>query len=236
MLRAGVAALLVANLVFFGWARGWLAPALPAPRDAEAEPQRLAAQHRPELVTVLAPRAASAAVSAAHEAAAVCLEAGPFASADPAEAAAAESALAQAQLPAGSWLREAAPPPPLWLVFAGRWPDAVARGARVEELRKRGLDFELIEAPPDLAPGLVLSRHSDRAAAVAAQAALVAPAAPAAGPPLRNLRVVQLPAPPPRHWLRVPRASAEQQARLALLPAAAQAALAGGFKPCAGRG
>ena len=234
MLRAVVVALLVANLVFFAWARGWLAPGLPAPRQSDHEPQRLAAQHRPELVSVLAPTAASAAVSAARAAAAVCLEAGPFASTDAAgnQVGAAEAVLVQAQLPAGTWLREAAPPPPLWVVFAGRWPDAPARGARVEELRKRGLEFELIDGPADLAPGLVLSRHPDRAAADAAQAALVAPAA---SQPLRNLRVVELPAPPLRHWLRVPRASAEQRARLALLPAAALAALGGGFKPCVGR-
>lgn len=232
MLRAAVAILLVANLVFFAWSRGWFAPALPGPQQAEHEPQRLAAQYRPEAVTVLPPTAASAAVSAARDAAAVCLEAGPFSSApDSAEAVAAEAVLAQAQLPAGSWLRLPAAPPALWLLFAGRWPDTTARGARVEELRKRGLDFELIEAPPEMAPGLVLSRHADRAAAEAALSALVAPAA---SQPLRNLRVVQLPAPAaPRHWLRVPRASVEQQARLASLPAAALAALAGGFKACA---
>lgn len=234
MLRAAVAALLVANLVFFAWSRGWLAPALPAPQQAQHEPQRLAAQFRPEVVTVLPPTAASAAVTAARDAAAVCLEAGPFSSApDSAEAAAAEAALAQAQLPAGSWLRLPAAPPPPWLLFAGRWPDAASRAARIEELRKRGLAFEQIEAPPELAPGLVLSRHAERAAAEAALGALVAPAA---SQPLRNLRVVQLAAPAPaRHWLRVPRAGAELQARLAVLPAAAQTALAGGFKPCAGR-
>ena len=232
MLRFTVAALVVANLLFFAWARGWLAPAISGPHQGQREPQRLAAQLHPEAVTVLPSNAASAAVTAARDAAAVCLEAGPFDSQpDDPGAAAAEAVLAQAQLPAGSWLRLPVVPS-RWLVFAGRWPQPAQLGARANELRRRGLPFELIESPPELAPGLVLSRHPDRESAEAALAALVAPAA---SQPLSRLRTVELPPPPPRHWLRVPRATAEQQARLALLPAAEQAALGGGFKPCAQR-
>ncbi|MDE2082823.1 MAG: hypothetical protein KGI90_15840, partial [Burkholderiales bacterium] len=47
----------------------------------------------------------------------------------------------------------------------------------------------------------------------------------------RGLRVLSLPAAPAQAWLRVPRADADQQARLRALPAAL---LAGGFKPCVG--
>jgi len=224
MLRAGVALLLLANALFFAWARGWLDPAFPPPRHAEHEPQRLAAQVRPQNVVVLPPKEAGAAVTAARAAAALCLEAGPLAEAD---IAAAEAALAPAQLAEGTWAREPAPPPPLWAVFAGRWPDATARGARVEELRKLKINFELIEAPPELAPGLVLQRHPDRAAAEAALAAVNA-----AHAGLKGLRVQQLPAPPPRWWLRVAKADGEVQTRLQALPAAA---LAGGFKACAAR-
>ncbi len=65
MLRALLAALLLANLLFFGWARGWFAPAWPAPGASEREPNRLAAQVAPERVIVLAPAAASAALLAA---------------------------------------------------------------------------------------------------------------------------------------------------------------------------
>jgi hypothetical protein len=222
MLRALVAALLVANVAFFAWARGWLAPLASPPRQAEHEPQRLAAQVRQDAIVVLPPKAASAAVTAARAAAAVCLEAGPVADKD---IAAAEAALAPALLPEGSWAREPAAPPPLWLVFAGRWPDAAARGTRVQELRKLKLEAELIEAPADLAPGLVLSRHADRAAAEAALAQLSS-----AHPALKSVRVVQLPAPPPNHWLRVAKADVEVQARLAALPASA---VGGGFRPCA---
>lgn len=65
MLRTLLALVLLANLLFFGWAGGWLAPTFPAPGAGEREPGRLAAQVAPERVTVLAPAAASAALAAA---------------------------------------------------------------------------------------------------------------------------------------------------------------------------
>lgn len=225
MLRVVVALLLLANLAFFGWARGWFEPSMPPPHHGEREPQRLAAQVRPDAVIVLAPKAASAAIAAARAAAAVCLQAGPLSEA---EIGAAEAALAPAQLPDGAWQREPAPPPPLWLVFAGRVPDAAQRRAREAELDRLGLHYERLEAPPELAPGLVVSRHFTKAEADAALAALAS-----ASQPLRGARVASLPPAPPRQWLRVPRADVEQQARLLALPPAAVAATGGGFKPCA---
>lgn len=225
MLRVVVALLLLANLAFFGWARGWFEPSMPPPHHGEREPQRLAAQVRPDAVIVLAPKAASAAIAAARAAAAVCLQAGPLSEA---EIGAAEAALAPAQLPDGSWQREPASPPPLWLVFAGRVPDAAQRRAREAELDRLGLHYERLEAPPELAPGLVVSRHFTKAEADAALAALAS-----ASQPLRGARVASLPPAPPRQWLRVPRADVEQQARLLALPPAAVAATGGGFKPCA---
>lgn len=218
MLRALVGLLLLANLAFFAWTHGALAPVLPPPHQGEHEPERLAGQVRAAAVTVLAPQAASAAVSAARAAAAVCLQAGPF---DEAELASAEAAVASAPLPAGSWTRQALPVPPLWLVYAGKPAEAAVRRAREDELRKLGLAFEPLAAPPELAPGLVLSRHDSREAAEAALKALPVT--------LRGVRVVSLPPPPQRQWLRVPQADSEAQARLQALPSAT---LAGGFKPC----
>lgn len=223
MLRTAALLLVLANLGFFAWARGWLQPGFPPPRHGEHEPQRLTAQLNAQLVTVLPPRAASAAVVAARAAAAVCLEAGPLAEA---EMAAAEAQMQAAQLPEGSWAREGALPLPLWLVYAGRWPDAEARRTRMADLRKLGLEVEVLTAPADLAPGLVISRHATRAEADAALNKLTS-----ATPPLRGSRLVQLPAPPAVQWLRVARADPELQARLKELPAAP---LAGGFKPCGG--
>lgn len=227
MLRAVVALLLLANLAFFVWVRGGLAPGFPPPRHGEHEPERITAQLNPALVVVLPPGAASAAVVAARAAAARCMEAGPLGEDDVVAAEALlATALTPASWPAGSWVREEAAPPPRWLVYAGRVPEAAARRAREAELRRLGLEFELLQAPPELAPGLVLGRHATRAEAEAALAVLTA-----ASTPLKGGRVVSLPAPPPQVWLRVPRASAEQQARLQALPGAA---FAGGFRPCAG--
>ena len=241
ILRATVVILLLANLLFLGWTRGWFMPGWPPPRHGDREPERVAAQVRPEAVTVLAPRAASAALSAARAAAALCLEAGPL---QDAEVAPAEAALVPAQLPEAAWVRVPASQPDLWLVYAGRVAGPAQRRAREEELKRRELTFEVITTPADLAPGLVLSRHPDRAAAESALAATLASAASAPAvaasalpasapaPALRGLRVVSLPVPPPQYWLRVPRAEAEEQARLQALPAGL---LAGGFKPCAPR-
>ena len=236
MLRLLLALLLLANVAFFAWTRGWLAPSMLPPRHAEHEPERLLAQVRPEAVTVLSAKAASAAVtaavtaaatdaaSAARAAAAVCLEAGPLAQA---QLAAAEAALAPAQVPQGGWAREAAPTPPLWLVFAGRLPEAAARRTREAELRQLGLAFEVLQAPAELAWGLVLSRHAAKPEAEAALAALAA-----SSPTLKGTRVLALAAPAAQYWLRVAHAEPELQARLQALPPAALTALAGGFKPC----
>ena len=221
MLRAAAAAMIIANLLFFGWSSGWFAPVWPAPHFREREPERLAAQLRPEAVTVLAPRAASAALSEARAAVLMCLEAGPF---NEAVTTAAESALRAAQVPEGRWVVEPVPAPPGWLVFGGRYPEAATRHAREDELRKLGIAFEPLAAaaaPPELVPGIVLSRHASREAAEAALAALAVQS-----PRLRGARVVQLPPPPLLQWLRVTQAEPELAERLKALPV-------GGFKPCA---
>ncbi len=222
MLRALVALLLLANIAFFAWARGWLgAP----PHHAEREPERLLAQVRPEVLTVLPPGSATVAVQAARAAALQCLETGPFAdSAIGAAEAALSLALASASLPDGSWARvDGAASTPAWLVFAGRYPETALRKSREDDLRKLNLGFELITAPPELAPGLVLSRHTTRDEA---QAWLNA----RSGTPLRGARVLQLPAPPAAYRLRVARAEPDLAERLKALPTDA---LAGGFRPCA---
>lgn len=219
MLRGLVLLLLLANALFFVWARGWLGT---PPAHAHREPERLAAQVNPEAVLVLPPAKAQAAVQAARAAAQLCLEAGPFTDSN---VGAAEAALAAAQLPADGWLRVDPAATAVWVAFAGRYPDATQRNAREGDLRKYKLSYERIDAPADLAPGFVLSRHGSRDDAEAWIRARV-PAA------LKGVRAEQLPAPPPAFQLRVPRADAEQAERLRALP---PGALAGGFRPCAAK-
>ena len=231
MLRTLAALLILANLLFFAWARGWLAPTAPPPLSGSREPQRLAAQVHPERVTVMAPVAASAAIRTAQNQAALCLEAGPFTE-DSVQAA--EAALVELELPAGTWARRTVALGPQFLVYAGRVADEASRRRREAELQRLGLSFELLdvtselgpEVPaglaPGLAPGLVLSRHAERSAADAALAA-------AASAGLRGARVAELPAPAPQVWLRAARA--DTAAQVALL-AAQTPALAGGFRAC----
>ena len=80
MLRALLALLLLANAAFYAWSQNWLSPRLAGPRPEVREPERLQAQQRPELITVMTPKAASAALAAAVGETEVCLEAGPFSS------------------------------------------------------------------------------------------------------------------------------------------------------------
>lgn len=210
MLRALVLLLLLANALYFAWARGWLgAP----PRHAEREPQRLAAQVGPEAVIVLPPPRASAAVQAAREAARVCVESEPLQ--EPALGQA-EYRLAEALVAPDAVQRAEAAEPGRWIVFGGRYPEAGPRNAREDELRRLGLRFERLTAPAELAPGFVLSRHDSREAA----AAWLAEQAPKA---LRGARVQELPLRVAGTVLRVPRAAPEQAEKLA----------AAGFKPCA---
>jgi hypothetical protein len=209
MLRALVVLLLLANALYFAWARGWLgAP----PRHGEREPQRLAAQVAPEAVTLLPPPSASAAVQAARDAALRCVETAPLR--EP-ELGAAEFRLAEALVAPDSLQRVAAAEPGRWIVFGGRYPEAGPRNAREEELRRLGLRFERLTSPPELAPGFVLSRHDSREAAEA----WLAGTAPRN---LRGARVVALPGRDAGTVLRLPRASAELAERLA----------ANGFRPC----
>lgn len=218
MLRALVLLIVLANAGFWAWRQGWLGT---PPRQGEREPARLEAQVRPEALVVMPPSQASAAVQAARVAALVCLEAGPL----PDSALAwAEGTLATAQLPEGALQRVDAAPALGWLVYAGRYPEAALRRSREEDLKKLKLTFELIDSPPELAPGLVLSRHPTRDSAEAWLK----------GAPdgLRGARVVQLPVPAERWTLRVQRADTDTATRLKALP---PEALAGGFRPCAAK-
>ena len=96
MLRALLAALVVANVVFFAFTRGVLDGPLGLRAMGDREPERLAHQVRPESIRLLPSGAAASAVAETT----TCFETPPFAAG---ESAAIETVLAS-NLPAGSWL------------------------------------------------------------------------------------------------------------------------------------
>ena len=199
MLRALVALLLLANLLFFAWSQGALSPTLPLPHQDESEPERLAMQVRPEAVVVLGPAAVDAAIAASGS----CMEAGPFSEA---EFAAAEAALAAAGVPAIAWVRRERQQPARWLVYIGRFADPAALRAKQEQLRRLDVSYEMMSGAPELTPGFVLSAHDNPAAAEAALAAALQ----------RGVRTARVVAQTERqlNWLRL--ASADEATRKTL--------------------
>ena len=99
MLRALLALLIVANLVFFAFSRGALDGILGLRALGDREPERLANQVRPQAIRLLAAGAAASA-PASIDAGVPCYETPTFTAG---EAAAVEAALA-ANLPTGSWV------------------------------------------------------------------------------------------------------------------------------------
>jgi hypothetical protein len=96
VLKAALVAILAANLLFFGFTRGWFDGVFGLHAGGDREPERLASQVRPASI-VLMPMASASSASAS--AAMACLEAGPIAAGD----AAAAEAMLKAALPAGAW-------------------------------------------------------------------------------------------------------------------------------------
>lgn len=215
-LRALVLALLLANGLVFGW--HWLAGS-----DAATGAARLARQVRPETVRVLGAAETSAALAAAGRAPAraTCVEAGPFA---PEQIADAERQLAT--LPAGSWQRNSIERPSAYVIYQGRFASVAAAQARRAELAQQGIDTEPVAQPDQLAPGLALGRYDSRAEAESTLADHAVRRLPGAD----KARITTLPA-ATEHWLRVEAPSPALTNQLAALPSAE---LAGGFRPCAG--
>ena len=93
MLRGLLLLLLAANLLFFGFARGWFDGLAGLQSHGDREPERIANQVRPASIVLMPMASAPPGTSGS------CFESTPIAGA---EAAAAEAAL-KAALPPGSW-------------------------------------------------------------------------------------------------------------------------------------
>ncbi|MCR5885037.1 hypothetical protein LRS03_20095 [Rhizobacter sp. J219] len=220
MLRLLVVVLLLANLAFYAWTQGMLDNLTGVRAQGDREPDRLTRQVKPDTIRVV-PASAVALAAAAAETPPACLEAGPY---TPAQITAAEGVL-QTVLPAGSWASLKTESPGVWIVYMGKYPNREALQKKADELKRLKIGFEeLRNGPPELADGLALGRYDNRAAADKALAEVTQRG-------VRTARVMPLSAPAVTHSLRVERADATLQSRLAGLRA--EALLGKAFIPCA---
>lgn len=251
MLRALVAALLVANLAFWAWTQGWLDGVAGRRAVGDREPERMSQQVHPEAVKTVAlpgsaaPAPAPAPAVAAPVAAAVSASAGPSpgasAAAEPAAVVAAfgpdcleagpftpdnvdaaESALMKASLPTDSWANVATDIPGVWLVYMGRFSDAEQLARKEDELRRLRVGAERLSLSGEAQPGLVLGRYPSRSQADDAMGLLQMRG-------VKSARVVAFSAPQTTHVLRFEKPDAALKAQLVTLKSAA---LGTGFVRC----
>ena len=169
MLRLLVLLLMLANAVYFAWARGSLAAYGFAP-VSQSEPQRLTQQIKPEAMRLVTPGgnapAASAPSAASGTDAAVvadaqpptqCLQAGLYTEA---QTGVLRTAL-QSALPGGGWVLESSVEPARWIVYMGRYADLDALNKKRAELRQRRVSFEALNNPA-LEPGLSLGSFTSQ--------------------------------------------------------------------------
>lgn len=211
-MRALVVVLLVLNLMFFSWSRGWLDVVTGVPAAGQREPERLAAQQHPERIQ---PLAASAAAALAQR---VCLELGPLEG---------DTALAAAQAalrPAATEVQvRSTELPGSWAVATIKLADPEFRARKEATYKQSRLNYEPLEGLPAEQPSFVLSRHASAAEAEAALDKLDKRG-------FKGLRVLALKAPVARHLLVLPQLDGLLASRL---KASKDPALAGGFRACA---
>ena len=194
MLRSLVLVLLLANAGFYAWSHGWMNDVVGVQPDAQREPQRLKQQVHADQLTVLKPpstavasapsQAASSQVTtaasgapstalnpassntaAANAGRTLCLEAGPFTASEQPQV---EATLKPVLAP-NAWSTETVSVPGQWMAYMGPYGDADMLARKLTELRRiKGLAFEEIHAPANLAPGLSLGRYGSLGDASAA--------------------------------------------------------------------
>lgn len=163
MLRLLVLLLALANVAYFAWSQGALAPLGMTP-SVQTEPQRMATQIRPEAIRLLtadeaqqlessrpAARPANGNSAAAEAAAPECLQAGLF---NEQQTTALRASL-EKTLPADSWQFESSTEPARWIVYMGKYPSDDALAKKRSELRQLGVAFRSVNNDT-LAPGLAL--------------------------------------------------------------------------------
>lgn len=204
MLRFLVLLLLLANGVYFAWSQGLLRAYGFAPA-AQAEPQRLTQQVRPEALRLLSPAETQRlqAQLAADQAPKECLMAGPL---DDAQADRVRDALGSA-LPAEAWSLEPVVVPARWMLYMGKFTSAESLAKKRAELVAMNLAPQSVHAP-ELQPGLSLGGFDTQAQANVELARMQARG-------IRTARVVQERAESRGQMLKLPALTADMKARLA---------------------
>lgn len=209
MLRYLVLVLALVNLAFYAWSHGWLKDTLGLAPAQQTESNRLSQQIHAEKLIVIssaptAAPAATAASTATPDEPTQCLEAGPFDSADGAQAIEAIKTL----LPANTWATETVAVSGEYMIYMGPFADTAAVERKVAELKRlRNLALERVQNPPALANGLSLGKFNRQDDAVIALDSLRARG-------VRSARVVTARPPMDLQVIRVPRATASMQAGL----------------------
>lgn len=151
-----------------------------------------------------APTGMGAANVASASDAPICMEAGPFSPPEQRQV-----APQLAQLPGGSWNSQNVAVQGLWLVYMGPFGDQESYERKQVELRRiRGLNFEEVRSPANLAMGLSLGRYNQENQAQAALETLKLRG-------IRTARVVTVRAPQELTVVRVPQAGLAVQRVLA---------------------
>ncbi|QDL52866.1 SPOR domain-containing protein [Rhodoferax aquaticus] len=161
MVRLIVLALILANGVYFAWSQGLLRDYGFAP-TSQSEPQRLAQQLHPEMLTVLSATDLKRIEQQvqADLAPKECLRAGPF---DDAQAAALRNVL-EGALPAGSWQLDTVTLPARWIIYMGKFANTDAMAKKKAELAAMRLKTEPLNNP-SLELGLSLGGFETQASA-----------------------------------------------------------------------
>lgn len=128
-----------------------------APDAASAAASAMAAASAASAAVDAASAAGPAVATAASNKDMKCVEAGPFSAAEYAGV----EAHVRAALPSGSWNSRTVAIQGLWLVYMGPYADADMLGRKQTELRRiKGLNFEEVRTPANLAQGISLGRYT----------------------------------------------------------------------------
>ncbi len=186
--------MVVANVAFFSWSRGWLGSSSLGDR----EPDRANFSYQPDAVRV------TPVISSAP-----CFESGPYSSSELAQA---ELALAGVA-PVGAWVTQRQERKGLWVVYLGPFPDVDALSKKEPDLRRAKIAYEVIRDRGDLDIGFVLGRFARLEEANEALGKLADQAS------IRNATVVNLVQPASVHVVRVQGPSPALAQRLTTLEA-----------------